>query len=403
MITAKSKLVLNSGSDTANGIEIGSLTTATAPYIDFHSDGKTTDYNVRLQASGSEFRIIGSSNLMLNAKTVTSVDLHDSAASQIKMARGASVLHDHNNGDVTLSGGLKTDGISAGDLYLGYNAAGLSYTRNVRLESPLNWKGTNELVNGSGKLVGASLDTAYLPLTGGSLTGPLTVSGITTLNGNTVAKDVSATSLTVSGASTFTGNVTTNGSLFTKGIAATGAISATTNLVSNGGSLESWNDGNSHVWFKQANGTEKALIWAGFDNVLRMRTAAKSVSLEDSSLILSGTINSGAISSSGNVNAASFSTPGPINANGTISSGVISSGGITKYSGGQILGQNNAKLFADHGNGNVTLSASLTANSASSGTLFIGYDSRTTGFYTDNVSIERPVIAKYNINAAGRV
>lgn len=403
MITAKSKLVLNSGSTTTNGIEIGSLTNATSPYIDFHTDGTSNDYNFRLQASGSEFRIIGSTNLTLNAKSVTSVDLHDSASSQIKMARGAAVLRDFNNGNVTLSGGLQTDGVTAGDLYLGYNADGQSYTRNVRLESPLNWKGTNELVNGSGKLVGANLDTAYLPLTGGSLTGPLTVSGITTLNGNTVAKAVSATSLTVNGASTFTGNVTTNGALFTKGIAATGAISATTNLVSNGGSLEAWNDGNSHVWFRQANGTEKALIWTGNDNVLRMRTAAKSVSLEDSSLILSGTINSGAISSSGNVNAASFSTPGTINANGTITSGVIYSGGITKYTSGQILGQNNARLLADHGNGNVTLSASLTSNSTSSGTLIIGYDARASGFYTDRIQLMMPTTANSTIAAAGRV
>ncbi|MFI3035737.1 hypothetical protein ACH54D_02510 [Atlantibacter hermannii] len=405
-LTAKSKLTLNSESTTTNGIEIGSLTNATSPYIDFHTDGTSSDYNVRIQASTGKMAVIGSGNIEIDARTTTSLNLHDSATSMIKMARGAVVLRDHNNGNVTISGGLKTDGVSSGDLYLGYSSSAGSasqYTNTVRLESPMTWKGTSQLVNSSGKLVGASLDTDYLPLAGGSLSGPLIVSGVATLNGNTVAKAVSATSLTVSGASTFTGNVTTNGSLITKGIAATGTISATTNFVSTGGSLESWSNGNSHIWFRQSNGTEKALVCAGSDNILRMRTAAKSVSLEDSSLTLSGIINSGAISSSGNVNAASFSTPGTINANGTISSGAIYSGGITKYIGGQILGQNNARLLADHGNGNVTLSASLTSNSASSGTLFIGYDARASGYYTDRVQIMRPVIADSSIAAAGRV
>ncbi|GAB52000.1 hypothetical protein [Atlantibacter hermannii] len=404
-LTAKSKLILNSESTTTNGIEIGSLTNATSPYIDFHTDGlAATDYNVRIQASTGKLAVIGGNqNIEIDAKTTTVLNMHDSASSMIKMARGAVVLRDFNNGNVTLCGGLKPDG-TAGDLYLGYNSTSANaYTNTVRLDSPLTWQGKSNLVDANGKLVGASLDTSYLPLTGGSLSGPLTVSGIATLNGNTVAKAVSATSLTVSGTSTFAGNVTTNGSVITKGITATGAISATTNLVSTGGSLESWNDGNSHVWFRQSNGTEKALIWAGSDNVLRMRTAAKSVSLEDSSLVLSGTINSGAISSSGNINAASFTTPGAINANGTISSGVISSGGLTKFTSGQILGQNNAKLFADHGNGNVTLSASLTSNSASSGTLIIGYDARASGFYTDRIQLMMPVTANSTIAAAGRV
>lgn len=405
-LTAKSKLTLNSESTTTNGIEIGSLTNATSPYIDFHTDGTSSDYNLRIQASTGKLAVIGTGNIEIDARTTTSLNLHDSATSMIKMARGAVVLRDHNNGNVTISAGLKTDGVSSGDLYLGYSSSAGSasqYTNTVRLESPMTWKGTSQLVNSSGKLVGASLDTDYLPLAGGSITGPLIVSGVATLNGNTVAKAVSTTSLTVSGASTLTGNVTTNGSLITKGIAATGAIHSDVAIASKGGSLETWNDGNSHVWFRQSNGTEKALVWAGSDNILRMRTAAKSVSLEDSSLTLSGIINSGAISSSGNVNAASFSTPGTINANGTISSGAIYSGGITKYTGGQILGQNSARLLADHGNGNVTLSASLTTNSASSGTLIIGYDARASGFYTDRVQIMKPLTADSSIAAAGRV
>ena len=256
MITAKSKLVVNSGSTTTNGIEIGSMTNATSPYIDFHTDGTSNDYNIRLQASGSEFRIIGSTNLTLNAKSVTSVDLHDSASSQIKMARGAAVLRDFNNGNVTLSGGLQTDGVTAGDLYLGYNADGQSYTRNVRLESPLNWKGTNELVNGSGKLVGASLDTAYLPLTGGTLNSNLVVNGTIGASGNVNA-----------------GSFTTPGGAIIQGLAQLNAVT-TTDLVSLTGSLRTRSASNCHVWFENNTGAERALIWADTSNNLNFRSTS---------------------------------------------------------------------------------------------------------------------------------
>ncbi|WP_312953698.1 hypothetical protein [Atlantibacter hermannii] len=277
-ITAKSKLVLNSGSDTANGIEIGSLTNATAPYIDFHTDGISTDYNIRLQASGNEFRIIGMNNLTLNAKTVTSIELHDAAASQIKMARGATILRDHNNGDVTLSGGLKTDGISAGDLYLGYNSAGAAYTNSVRLESPMKWKGANELVNSSGKLVGASLDTAYLPLTGGSLSGNIGTSGnvnagsFTTPGGMTVLGTAQMGVVNASG-NVNAGSFTTPGGATIQGLAQLNAVT-TTDLVSLTGSLRTRAASNCHVWFENNTGAERALIWADTSNNLNFRSTS---------------------------------------------------------------------------------------------------------------------------------
>lgn len=69
-------------------------------------------------------------------------------------------MRDHGNGNVTLSAGVNSSG-SAGDLYLGYNAtasgtAGYN-TRNVRLESPLVWKGGDTIVNAEGKIHGDSI------------------------------------------------------------------------------------------------------------------------------------------------------------------------------------------------------------------------------------------------------
>lgn len=279
-LTAKSKLILNSESTTANGIEIGSLTNATSPYIDFHTDGiATTDYNVRIQASTGKLAVIGGNqNIEIDAKTTTALNMHDSATSMIKMARGAVVLRDHNNGNVTLCGGIKPDG-TAGDLYLGYNSADANaYTNTVRLDSPLTWQGKSNLVNSSGKLVGASLDTAYLPLTGGSLSGNIGTSGNVNAGSFTTPGGVTVLGTAQMGVVSASGNVnaasfTTPGGVTVQGLAQLNAVT-TTDLVSLTGSLRTRAASNCHVWFENNTGAERALIWADTSNNLNFRSTS---------------------------------------------------------------------------------------------------------------------------------
>lgn len=61
-------------------------------------------------------------------------------------ANNSVIIRDYNNGNVTLSGGLKADG-TAGDLYIGHNSAvsgtAGANTRNVQLRAPMLWGATN--------------------------------------------------------------------------------------------------------------------------------------------------------------------------------------------------------------------------------------------------------------------
>lgn len=57
-----------------NGIEIGSTTTAALSYIDLHSSGNATDYDVRIYASGGS-TTTGQGNLTINAGSVTMPNL----------------------------------------------------------------------------------------------------------------------------------------------------------------------------------------------------------------------------------------------------------------------------------------------------------------------------------------
>lgn len=162
------------------GIELGSSTTAGTPFIDFNTKGKNVDYDMRILANQTELLITTPGvNHGLRMPFVDKLSLHSTLASAIIMCRGATVLRDFGNGNVTLSGSKKSDSDTVGgDLYLGYTSAGTgAFTNKVRLESEMNWKGTNSLVDANGKLVGASLDTAYLPLTGGSVSGSITLGG----------------------------------------------------------------------------------------------------------------------------------------------------------------------------------------------------------------------------------
>lgn len=57
-----------------NGIEIGSTTTAALSYMDLHSSGNATDYDVRIYASGGS-TTTGQGNLTINAGSVTMPNL----------------------------------------------------------------------------------------------------------------------------------------------------------------------------------------------------------------------------------------------------------------------------------------------------------------------------------------
>ena len=175
-ITGTGSLSLNSPNA---GIELGSLSTAGTPFIDFHTSGTNVDYNIRLIANNSSLSIAtpGTTLTDFNMKTTQNIRMHQTAAAGIYMSRDCLILRDHYNGNTSLSASKKTDDDAVGgDIYLGFTNANMkAYTNTVRLEAPMTWKGTGQLVNSSGKLVGASLDTAYLPLTGGTLTNNITI------------------------------------------------------------------------------------------------------------------------------------------------------------------------------------------------------------------------------------
>lgn len=73
----------------------------------------------------------------------------------VKGYQESVVLRDHGNGNVTLSAGVNADG-NPGTLYLGYNGKITNQTgyntKDVRLDSPMSWRGTTSLITGEGKL-----------------------------------------------------------------------------------------------------------------------------------------------------------------------------------------------------------------------------------------------------------
>jgi len=361
-ITGNGSLTLNSPNA---GIELGSLSTAGTPFIDFHTSGTNVDYNVRLIVNSSSISITtpGVTLADFNMKYTQNIRMHTTAACGIYMSRDALVLRDHYNGNVSLSAAKKSDADTVGgDLYLGFTNANMNaYTNKIRLESEMNWKGTNSLVDANGKLVGASLDTAYLPLTGGTMsgninlkipgTGSLTLynnnidtasalptanayignmtwaevtGGTTILRGRvetyvsptnatimqTLVRDANNTNkvitrlesdtglfniytggLRVAGTTTLVGNVTASNTLTVVGqiradnlalggdiVSDIGAITVNGNIVTRLGSITaktsiySNGDGNSHLWFMNAAGQEKAVIFADGLKKLNIRT-----------------------------------------------------------------------------------------------------------------------------------
>ena len=94
----------------------------------------------------------------------------------------------------------------------------------------------------------------YLPLTGGTVTGRLTITG----------DQLKATSLWTTGDAAVNGVLTVDGKArFNQAF----SVSTSVNVQ---------NDGNSHVFFRKANGTEKGLIWADDPGNVSIRTAGAS-------------------------------------------------------------------------------------------------------------------------------
>lgn len=260
--------------------------------------------------------------------------------------------------------------------------------------SPGAWVWKNGDANGWRKVYDSSnlptpVDVGSLAITGGTLTGNLNI-----------VRDNAQSSLTLVNASidTATANPTANayiGAISMREKSASGTVrgQVETVITPSGNAI-------LQTYVRTKAGTNGAITQLDADaGLFKITTGGLSVA---GATTLTGALTSGAITTtsvnaSGNVSAASFTSPGSVTA------GSFTTGGILKYVTGALSGQNNAKLFMDHGNGNVTISASLTANSAGSGTLFLGYDARSSAFYTDSVSVERPMTAKYTISAAGRV
>ena len=362
-ITSASAIGLHLNAPSAS-LELGSLTGSTgSPSIDFHTSGQNIDYDLRLTANSTSLSLYTNGNSTLsnfNMESVASINLHTTAPSQIKMSRSCVVLRDYYNGNVTLSASKRTDSdTTGGDLFLGYtNASTNSYTGTVRLEAPLTWKGTKSLIDANGNIVGASLDTSYLPLSGGTVSGPISTTRVNgsiffyngsydtfclnyasdgtfgvydltktawslyrdlpssrwvvsesgginvqngTLNhlanqingryGNGILHDYGDGNVTLS-ASTNASGSTTGGILFlgyngtghytsetriTTTLTVTANATVTGNLLASGGYIATRataSGNNTHVFFQNVDGNERALIWADSANVLNLRSGS---------------------------------------------------------------------------------------------------------------------------------
>lgn len=144
------------------GIEIGSTTESGVGYIDFHTSGAPNDFDFRLSVNtnGFVFDSNGTDNFDIDMTKTRYLALSNTGTSGIKGKYGNIYIRDTANGNVVLSASrANASDTVGGALYLGYNNPDAGhYTSSVRLDSPMNWKGTNVLVNGAGKLVSTELD-----------------------------------------------------------------------------------------------------------------------------------------------------------------------------------------------------------------------------------------------------
>ena len=144
------------------GIEIGSTTESGVGYIDFHTSGAPNDFDFRLSVNtnGFVFDSNGTDNFDIDMTKTRYLALSNTGTSGIKGKYGNIYIRDTANGNVVLSASrANASDTVGGALYLGYNNPDAGhYTSSVRLDSPMNWKGVTNLVNGAGKLVSTELD-----------------------------------------------------------------------------------------------------------------------------------------------------------------------------------------------------------------------------------------------------
>ena len=201
------------------GVELGNVSgTAGTPYIDFHTSGANTDYDLRLiaRANMMELVTLGTAKFKLNMPDMNIIQFNQTGTTDIKGFGGDTFIRDYANGNVTISA-LRTSAGVSGDLYLGFNNTNSTqYTRSVRLESPMTWKGGTTLVTDAGKLSNAAFETAVYTQTeadskfalkgGDTITGNLTVSGAIT--GGSLS--ITGTSV-IGGVATFNNRIQANG------------------------------------------------------------------------------------------------------------------------------------------------------------------------------------------------
>lgn len=258
--------------------------------------------------------------------------------------------------------------------------------------SPGAWAWKNGDANGWRKVYDSSnlptpVDVGSLAITGGTLTGNLDI-----------VRDNAQASLTLVNASidTATANPTANayiGGMAMHEKSASGAVRGKieTVITPSGNAI-------LQTYARTKAGTNGVITQLDADaGLFKVTTGGLSVA---GATTLTGALTSGAITTtsvnaSGNVNAASFTSPGNVTA------GSFTTGGILKYITGALAGQNNAKLFMDHGNGNVTVTGSV-SSAGNAGDLMLGYNAGG-GFWTRNVTLEVATIAKSTFAAQGRI
>jgi len=308
------------------GIELGSLSTAGTPFIDFHTSGTNVDYNIRLIANNSSLSIAtpGTTLTDFNMKTTQNIRMHQTAAAGIYMSRDCLILRDHYNGNTSLSASKKTDDDAVGgDIYLGFTNANMkAYTNTVRLEAPMTWKGTGQLVNSAGKLVGASLDTAYLPLTGGTLTNNITIrkNGVGALTFKNTAVD---TTVALPTTTQYTGLVN-----FYEDRAGVEKIRSRleSQILTNGHTYTS-------LYVRDGADVTKANIRLESETGL-VNITTGGLRVGGSSTLVGATTVSGALTASNNLTVAGITTlNGATNAKALTATGITCSGGITASTG----------------------------------------------------------------------
>lgn len=110
---------------TSADVEIGSITTATTPFIDFHSSGANQDYDSRIQASGGVSGTVGAGNLQfIGNKISTNHTVIDDGTGLFEVnnnLNGATTLA--NNASVTI-GANQSAGLAEVDIIVGTGSPG---------------------------------------------------------------------------------------------------------------------------------------------------------------------------------------------------------------------------------------------------------------------------------------